>query len=97
MSQVLWSAQALSDLEAIKAYISHDSVNYAERFISKIFLETEKILCFPNSGRIVPEAKLDFIREIYINDYRVVYSIVGENINILTVHHGAKLLGLFEV
>lgn len=96
MSKVTWSAQAISDLEAIKHYISHDSATYAVAFIKRIFVEAEKAAILPNSGRKVPEANLDFVREVFINDYRLVYSVVNNSITVITVHHGAKKLTYFE-
>jgi len=36
MKPVVWSAQSLADLSAIKEYISHDSLEYAAVYVSKI-------------------------------------------------------------
>ena len=43
-------------------------------------------------GRIVPEFGIENIREIIVGSYRVIYRIRDEDVQILTVHHGAQLL-----
>jgi plasmid stabilization system protein ParE len=47
---------------------------------------------FPRSGRVVPEVGRDAIREIIVQHYRVVYRLRTNEVEILTVHHGARLL-----
>ena len=47
---------------------------------------------FPQSGRIVPELDYEEIREIIHGNYRIIYQISSENIEILTVRHGRQLL-----
>jgi len=96
MNIVKWSAQALADLEAIKNYISHDSPNYANIFVSKIITKGDNLAIFPKSGREVPEADLEFVKEVFEGNYRIVYSYESNIINIITIHHGAKELKLFE-
>ena len=50
-------------------------------------------MMFPNSGRIVPEFGDSAMREILWRNYRLVYRLVGENVEVVTVFHGARLLG----
>ncbi|WP_132282528.1 type II toxin-antitoxin system RelE/ParE family toxin [Natranaerovirga hydrolytica] len=44
------------------------------------------------SGRVVPEFPNESIREIIFRTYRIIYEITEENIIILSVIHGSKLL-----
>jgi len=44
---------------------------------------------FPESGRVVPEFGDWHIREVLWRGYRLVYRIVGANVEIVTVFHGA--------
>ena len=54
--QVVWSPEALADVEAIASYIARDSAAYARAVVEKI-LETARQLCeFPFLGRMVPES-----------------------------------------
>jgi plasmid stabilization system protein ParE len=43
-------------------------------------------------GRIVPELGIENIREIIVGSYRVIYRVRHEDVQVLTVHHGARLL-----
>ena len=53
--QIAWSPQSLRDLRAIRDYIAKDSEQYADLTIARIFSAVERLLHFPQSGRIVPE------------------------------------------
>lgn len=92
MAQVSWTDQALEDLKAICLFIARDSKRIAEMFADKIFLATDRLENFPLSGRIVPELNRKEIREIIHGNYRVIYRVLGNKVEILTVHHGARLL-----
>src|SRR5688572_20498547 len=56
--------QALDDLESVCLFIARDAPRYAELFAVRVFHATERLEQFPQSGRIVPEAGRDDIREI---------------------------------
>ena len=57
--KVVWSPEALDDVESIAEYIAKDSEYYAGSVVGKI-IELSKILGeFPFVGRIVPETKND--------------------------------------
>ena len=83
---------AYIDLENINDYIKRDSVYYSNVFIEKIFDSIDKLEDFPNIGRVVPEYKIENIREIFYKDYRIIYKIDNENniIHIVAVIHGSR-------
>ncbi|MEA3275335.1 MAG: type II toxin-antitoxin system RelE/ParE family toxin [Pseudomonadota bacterium] len=43
-------------------------------------------------GRVVPELGQDNIREHFIYSYRVIYEIQNEDLHVLAVIHGKRLL-----
>ena len=92
MAEVRWTPQAAGDLEAIADFIAHDSPHYASLFVMNVLEAAEALRPFPRSGRVVPELGDPEIREILLGDYRIVYRLRREAIEILTVHHGARLL-----
>ena len=47
---------------------------------------------FPNSGRLVPEDARDETREIIVGNYRVIYGILEDEVQVITVRHGARLV-----
>ena len=99
MAEVNWTKFALENVSNIADLISKDSVSYAEFFVRKIFEKVIILEEFPNSGRIVPEFENVEIRELIFGNYRIVYKLFDEKIDVLTVHHSARLLSnspLFE-
>lgn len=93
MVEVRWTLQAIDDLRSIADFIAKDSPHYARLTVIDSFSAVERLVDFPRSGRIVPEIKKPAIREIILGNYRIIYRLRGRIIDILAVHHGAKLLG----
>ena len=93
MVEIVWTARALNDIDQIAEYISKDSFMYATRIVERIFYVEELLLLNTRIGRMVPEFHNNVIREVIIGNYRVVYRIYSaKEIQMLTVHHGAKRL-----
>jgi len=92
MAEVRWTAQAAEDLEVITDFIAADSVHYASLFAMDVLAAVERLTTFPASGRIVPEMNDPAIREIILGNYRIVYRLKGDFVEILTVYHGARLM-----
>jgi plasmid stabilization system protein ParE len=55
VKQILWSPQAIRDVESIRAFIAQDSPAYAELIAERLVSAIERLQEFPESGRIVPE------------------------------------------
>ena len=92
IKRIIWSEEAWSDLESIIEYISKDSEYYAVNFVNKIIDTVEILEIFPEAGRIVPEYNNPQLREIIYKNYRIVYKVLKNIIEILTVFHGSKHL-----
>jgi plasmid stabilization system protein ParE len=92
MVEVRWTSQAADDLEAIVEFIAADSPHYARLLAMDILEAVELLADFPQSGRIVPEIRAPEIREILLGNYRIIYRVRTEAVEILTVYHGARLL-----
>ena len=92
MTQVIWSPQSLHDLEAIHRYIALDSAVYAEAMVRRLVAAVERLKDFPESGRIVPECDDSSIREVIVGTYRIVYRRRCDNVEIVTVFRGSRLL-----
>jgi toxin ParE1/3/4 len=88
--KVVWSAPAVTDLDAVHTYIARDSETYADALILEIFEAADRLDRFPESGRVVPELNDPITREIIVGSYRVMYDIVGDAVRILGVLHGAR-------
>ncbi len=88
--RIVWSPEALEDIESIAEYIERDSLFYAKAVVDKILWSTEKLKGFPKIGRIVPELEKEDIRELIVYSYRLVYQIKEEQILIIAVIHGKR-------
>lgn len=90
--RVVWSPEALDDLEAIAEFIGRDSQFYAQAVVSKVFSIGAGLADFPESGRVVPELDDKSIRERFVYSYRLIYRIEPERILVIAVIHGKRLL-----
>lgn len=90
--QVVWSPEALADVEAIAGYIARDSAVYARAVVEKILETARQVGEFPFLGRMVPEVAQDTIRERFVYSYRLIYRIRNNTITIAAVIHGRRLL-----
>lgn len=82
-----------SHQEGLVEYIRRDSAFYAQLFGEKVVLATRRLHDFPESGRRIPEADDDHLREIIVQGYRVMYRLDGDCVLILAVMHGSRNLG----
>lgn len=92
-----WTDPALDALEGIRDYIAKDSPYYARRFIERIFDTAAKLKDHPKMGRPVPEADRDDVRELIYQGYRIIYRILPERVQVLTVLHGSRNLAAQDV
>lgn len=89
--RVNWTDPAIDALDGIDEYISRDAPIYAQRFIEQLMECVDRLVEFPLSGRPVPEAKSDDIREVIFQSYRIIYWVLSvEQIDILGVLHGSR-------
>jgi toxin ParE1/3/4 len=93
MAEIVWAPSAIKDIAAIAEYISNDSVWAAGNMVSLFFEKAKVLERYPLIGKPVPEIKVDYLREILISRYRIIYEIISEDeLHILSVHHQSRLL-----
>jgi plasmid stabilization system protein ParE len=88
--RVIWTKTSFEDLETSAAYLARDSPRNASRFVRAILLATERLLPMPRRARMVPELQDPAIRELIIKRHRIVFWIHDEDVEILSVLHGAR-------
>jgi plasmid stabilization system protein ParE len=88
--KLIWTDPSIEDLRAVRDYIARDSDYYAADLVEQAVLSVERLLRFPKLGRVVPEAQDENIRELVHQNYRIIYRIAGERIEILTIVHGSR-------
>jgi toxin ParE1/3/4 len=89
---VSWSPEALSDVDDIANHIARDSTFYAQSVVTRIVESARKIADFPFAARIVPELGDEHIRERFVYSYRLIYRIHENQVLIVAVIHGKRLL-----
>jgi plasmid stabilization system protein ParE len=90
--KIRWSPRAVSNFEEICNYIAKDSNHYASLFANRVTAIIKNIPQFPKAGRVVPEYGDENIREKIYENYRIVYRIKEDIVEIVTICHAAKLL-----
>lgn len=89
---VEWTDAAVQHLLGIYEYIAQDSPVYALRVVDRLTRQSELIGRFPRSGRMVPEYGAQDIREVISKPYRIIYRVKPNQIDVLAVIHGARIL-----
>lgn len=71
--RIIWSDEALADLTEIHDYIARHSPRYAAVVTERLLDVLERVVPFPESGRMVPELGEPNVREVIQGAYRIVY------------------------
>lgn len=83
---------ALEDIKNIISYVHARSVQNAEKLYEEIKEKIASLQQFPERGSLVKEARKEQIRELKLFHYRIIYRCVADKVQVLTVHHSARLL-----
>lgn len=94
--RVIWSIEALDDVDALAEFISRDSPVHARRVVEEILAIGETLADQPKLGRMVPELGDDAVRERFLYSYRIIYEIRPRTIEVLAVIHGKRLIEAIE-
>lgn len=91
---VIWSNQALEDIEGIAAYISDDSVYHAERVVEAFLAAGNSLTQNAQRGPKIPELNIETLRELFVYSYRLIYELdtTAREVQILAALHGRRLL-----
>ncbi len=97
LARIFWTQQARDDLRAIRAHIARDAPAAAGEYVRRLRKSVERLRDFPFSGEVVPEIGRDDIREVIQGVYRVIHRASDKRVEILTVFHGARILGPADI
>ena len=90
--KVVWSPSARADLKDIVSYIAENDPRIAEKF-GYVLIEASKALArFERKGRMVPEFRIQDVRELIVSPYRMIYRIKEEEkvLEVVRLWHGAR-------
>lgn len=92
--RVVWTQRAKARLHAIRAHIAQVDPRAADAVI-KTLVQQSRRLGWPGmagSGRAMADYDDDALRELIVPPYRVIYTILPQRIDVLTVMHERQLL-----
>lgn len=85
--EIIFTDQFLDRVEECTDYIALDHVPTAIKWARGVFEKCQALSNQPESGRIVPEFRRPEIREIIHGNYRLVYELKPNQIDMLTIWH----------
>ncbi|WP_257461780.1 type II toxin-antitoxin system RelE/ParE family toxin [Archangium lipolyticum] len=88
---VRWTHRSIGDLRAIGRYIAEDNPRAARQWVERLRQRAHEAAATPKAGRRVPEIEREDIREVFLRSYRIVYRVVRDGIEVLTVFEGHRL------
>ena len=94
--KVIITQSAQNDLEHIYFYIAEDSINKAKKFVLELENKIYSLDSFPERFAYVPENNYlgAEYRHLTYKKYRVIYRFDKQNVYILRVIQGSKLLDI---
>lgn len=90
--KVVWSEQAYERLWEIESFIAFDNPAAAEKHSDKLIQCADQLAGFPGMGRRLPELPQSDLRELIEGNYRIVYRIRDDSVEIITVFEAHRLL-----
>ena len=94
---VLWTDQAFYRLAEIRDFIAKDDEVAADGHIRKLIARAKALEDFPSLGRRLPELPAAELRELIEGNYRIVYRIRKDTVEVLTVFEAHHLLPLEDL
>jgi addiction module RelE/StbE family toxin len=88
--KVNWTDAARAQLRDIHAYLKQSSPRYAQQVVDRLTRRSQQLVAFPHSGRIVPDTNDVNIRELIDGQYRIIYHVIGDEIDVIAVVHTAQ-------
>lgn len=90
--EIILTDRFLNRVEECTDYIALDHIPTAIKWAESVFNHCQKLNDQPESGRIVPEFRRPEIREVIHGDYRLIYEVKTNRINMLTIWHTRQML-----
>jgi toxin ParE1/3/4 len=90
--RVVWTDKAKARLQKIRAYIAKDAPAAADDVVIRLVQRSRQLEVAARSGRQVPEYEHEDIRELVEPPYRLIYVVLADRIDVITVMHTRQLL-----
>lgn len=90
--RVVWTDRGKARLRQVHTYIAKDQPLNASRFVDRLTRRVDQLIEQPRSGRIVERYRRDDLRELIESGYRIIYLILPDRIDIVTVRDTHRVL-----
>lgn len=84
---VIWRAPALLDVEEVAGFIAQGDPEEADRFQERVWEAAESLATLSERGRWVPELRHPDYRELLLGDYRLMYRVYSDRVEIAALVH----------
>jgi plasmid stabilization system protein ParE len=85
--RIVWSPTARRRAQAAVDYIALDRPQTSLEWFEGLVQRVELLRDLPEQGRVVPEWHEPSVREVSHEPYRVIYEVVDDRLEILTLSH----------
>ena len=89
---VVWEDEAKEEFRDIWLDIYENAEQYADKWAKEVEENVILLERFPEMGRIVPELNVKYVREIFVGNYRVIYTFLKPILTILAIRHTSRPL-----
>jgi plasmid stabilization system protein ParE len=89
---VSWTETATDQLHSIRDYLARSSPSYAQALAGRIVARSEALDGHPRTGAEVLEYGDPDVREVFEHPYRILYRVVGQDVQVIGVIHSARQL-----
>ncbi len=90
--KVVWTDSARQRLKELQDYIARDAPSLAPHIVKRLILRSRQLEILTHSGRSVPEYQHADVRELLDRPYRIIYRVLPDRVEVLTVRHYRQLL-----
>jgi addiction module RelE/StbE family toxin len=90
VAEVVWTLEALDDLDALGHFHERTSPAYAASLVERLYAAVVILEEHPRMGRKVPEIDHELVRELIVERYRVVYQLMRDRVEVVAVLHSRQ-------
>jgi len=90
--RIQWTPEARAQLRAIHEHIAQESPKIAQQVVERLLSRCGRLADLPLSGRKVADYNRDDLRELPVRPYRLIYRVMREQVDIISVMHVRRLL-----
>ena len=87
MAEVVWTREAVTNVELIRAYIQQFDPGASRRVAERLIAAVDSLAQFPDRGRPVSDGRRELVT---ISPYLIRYRVSGDTVIVLRVRHGAR-------